>query len=71
MAPPINLGPVILGRHRQVASPESITTGLGVWIPGSRKSAPRNDTAYDSKFKDVELAVIKICRLNAAAGRTS
>ena len=45
---------VIPGRHRQVASPESITPGLWLWIPGSRKSAPRNDAAYDSKFRNVE-----------------
>src|ERR1700719_63648 len=47
-----NLGSVIPGRHRLVASPESITTSLGVWIPGSRKSAPRNDAAYDSNFNN-------------------
>src|SRR6266404_4236859 len=34
---------VIPGRH-EVASPESITTGRGLWIPGSPPSvAPRND----------------------------
>ena len=49
------LGSVIPGRHRLVASPESITTGLGVWIPGSLKSAPRNDTAYDSNLKIAKL----------------
>src|SRR5260221_14610725 len=53
-----NLSSVIPGRHRLVASPESITTSLGVWIPGSRKSAPRNDAAYDSKFKNVELTCL-------------
>jgi hypothetical protein len=47
---------VIPGRHRKVASPESITLGQWLWIPGSRKSAPRNDAAYNSKFKNVELA---------------
>ena len=36
---------VIPGR-REAASPESITTGRGVWIPGSPPSvAPRNDAA--------------------------
>ena len=52
-----NLGSVIPGRHRLVASPESITTSLGVWIPGSRKSAPRNDAAYDSNHKIAKLAL--------------
>jgi hypothetical protein len=33
--PPINPGYVIPGRHRRVASPESITFGLWLWIPGS------------------------------------
>ncbi len=34
---------VIPGR-REAASPESITTGRGLWIPGSPPSvAPRND----------------------------
>ena len=43
---------VIPGRHRNVASPESIAPASGYgWIPGSRKSAPRNDTAYDSNFE--------------------
>jgi cobaltochelatase CobN len=51
-------GSVIPGRHRQVASPESITLGQRLWIPGSRKSAPRNDAEYDSKFKNVELVNI-------------
>ena len=55
VAPSTNQGSVIPGRHRQVASPESIALGLWLWIPGSRKSAPRNDAAYDSKFKNVEL----------------
>src|ERR1700731_3169780 len=50
-----NPGSVIPGRHHQVASPESITLGQWLWIPGSRKSAPRNDVAYDSKFKNLEL----------------
>jgi hypothetical protein len=45
------LGPVIPGRHRKVASPESIALGQWLWIPGSRKSAPRNDGAFDSNFK--------------------
>jgi len=36
---------VIPGR-REAASPESITTGRGLWIPGSPPSvAPRNDEA--------------------------
>src|SRR6267378_8586805 len=36
---------VIPGR-REAASPESITTGRGLWIPGSPPSvAPRNDQA--------------------------
>jgi hypothetical protein len=34
---------VIPGRH-EVASPESITLGWWLWIPCSRKSAPRNDS---------------------------
>jgi hypothetical protein len=49
------LGPVIPGRHRKVASPESIALGQWLWIPGSRKSAPRNDAACDSNFKIAEL----------------
>jgi hypothetical protein len=49
------LGPVIPWRHRKVASPESIALGQWLWIPGSRKSAPRNDAAYDSNFKIAEL----------------
>ncbi len=49
-----NLSSVIPGRHRQVASPESITLSPWLWIPGSRKSAPRNDATYDSKFKNAE-----------------
>jgi hypothetical protein len=36
---------VIPGRHLQVANPESITLGRWSWIPGSRKSATRNDAA--------------------------
>ncbi len=35
-----------------MASRESITLGQWLWIPGSRKSATRNDTAYDSNFKN-------------------
>src|SRR5262249_60225459 len=36
---------LIPGR-REVASPESLTTGRGLWIPGSPPSvAPRNDQA--------------------------
>jgi hypothetical protein len=36
---------VIPGR-REAASPESITTGRGLWIPGSPPAvAPRNDQA--------------------------
>jgi hypothetical protein len=31
-----NLSSVIPGRHRQVASPESITLTPWLWIPGSR-----------------------------------
>ena len=50
-----NLSSVIPGRHLQVASPESITLGQSLLIPGSRKSAPRNDAAYDSNFENVEL----------------
>src|ERR1700730_19297881 len=34
---------VISGRGLLPASPESITIGRWLWIPGSRKSAPRND----------------------------
>jgi len=41
-----------------VASPESITLGQWLWIPGSRKSATRNDAEYDSKFKIAELAAV-------------
>ena len=47
---------VIPGRHRKVASPESITLGQWLWIPGSRKSAPRNDNAYDSNSKSIHYA---------------
>src|SRR5262249_53772040 len=47
---------VIPGR-REAASPESITTGRGLWIPGSPPSvAPRNDAAYDSNFEVAGLA---------------
>ena len=36
-----NLSSAIPGRHRQVASPESITLSPWLWIPGSRlKSGP-------------------------------
>ncbi len=49
--------PVIPGRRRKVASPESMALGQWLWIPGSRKSAPRNDTAYDSKF---EIALLDV-----------
>jgi len=38
---------VVPGR-REAASPEPITTALGVWIPGSRAAhAPRNDAHKD------------------------
>jgi len=34
--------------RREAASPEPITTALGVWIPGSRDAhAPRNDAHKD------------------------
>jgi len=30
----------------------------GLWIPGSRKSAPRNDAAYDSNLKIAKLGLL-------------
>jgi hypothetical protein len=39
VAPAANLGLVIPGRHRKVASPESIPFGRWLWIPGSRAKA--------------------------------
>jgi hypothetical protein len=39
VAPAAKLGLVIPGRRPQVASPESITFGRWLWIPGSRAKA--------------------------------
>jgi hypothetical protein len=39
VVPTAKPGLVIPGRHRQVASPESITFGRWLWIPGSRAEA--------------------------------
>ena len=43
---------VIPGRRSEAeASPESMTTDRGVWIPGCLAAlGPRNDSSHDSQF---------------------
>ncbi len=60
-APSVNLGPVIPGRHRKVASPESITTdgndaeSFGVMDSGLAGKSPRPGmTLHMSRIQHVE-----------------
>ena len=50
---------VIPGRHRKVASPESIPLGQWSWVPGSPLRGAPERLAYDSKFKNAALASMR------------